>query len=289
MGKLQFTTKIIKKVSENLPAILSTLAGAGLLCSVFSAAKKGPKAAKALEQAKADKVAGDANSAALDIYRDEDGVIDLTKVKLNPWELIKTLGPIYWDTALMTGGTLYLIFKAHKVNAERLALAGTIIKLNEKQLREGKAKAEEILGKEKVKQVEDEIDKDKAANCPEELEKQYKPGLVYPCMFVMGDAWFLSERSKIEKAFTEWNNEAVEEARAALDRDVELDLESLIYKLGIENQMTCFEDTEIYKHKAWNLKNGLVYPIFKQHPSSGDVPVIIVRFSREPDTNYKWK
>lgn len=124
--------------------ILGSLALIGLAMTAVSAAKDGPKAAEALEEAK-----------------------EAKGEELTTTEKVKTVAPIFAKTAVIGAATAGAIVLSHKglVSKNTLTVGGaaTAAGVWKKKYQELSKKSEQILGKEKVAEIKKELrlDKDK--------------------------------------------------------------------------------------------------------------------------------
>ena len=148
---------VSKGVVDNLPTILTIAAELGLIGSVVSAAIDSPKAIAKIQEAKmekAEKIERESElDESLDIYRNEDGVLSLSKIKLTPWEYVTVLTPIYWKTGVCVLLTGTCIFFSNHINKHRLALLLAALKLKDKEFKEYEEKVKELFGEKKAKEV----------------------------------------------------------------------------------------------------------------------------------------
>ena len=280
MNKIKIAAKTVGKfVDKNLPTILTGMALAGLFASVGTAIKEAPKAMEDIQDAKiekAEKLARDSDDPnVLDIYRNEDGDLDLSLVKLTPWEKFKVYAPVYWPCALSTAATAACIVMSNRVSAKRYAALLTALSLNEKHLEEYKDKVKTLFGEKKAEEVRKEIAKDYAMDCPEEIQEEYAVGSVYPCCLKIAGLYFKSNPQNIERAFNRWNQKALRECGDAF-------LDDLLYELDIP-----VHDSWLYRHTSWNVVDGkgqLVEPVITAGETTTGIPCYIVDFDRAPDS-----
>jgi len=286
MNKFKSAMKVVTKfVDDNLPTILSGLALLGLGASVVQATKDAPKAVEAMDKAKMDKVEEIEREAeesddeqALDIYRNDEGELELKNVKLTLWEKFKVLAPVYWKTATLTVLTGACIVTSNIVSKRRYLALATLVATRTKELDEYKEKAKELFGEKKTEQIEKEIIKDKGLECPTDIENRYQPGMAYPLEFC-GHYW-LGTKHEVEQAFDRWNRGGLDEAMKTVDGEVELYLEDLIYEMKLN-----IPDTWVFRHTSWSVKKGSVDPVFEPWETPNGTPGYSVRPSRNAD-NY---
>lgn len=229
MNKLKAALAISTKfVDQHLPAILTGLAVVGLGGAVASAIKETPKAENALTNAKLDKAEAIEREAedeqALDIYRDDEGHLLLSKIKLTPWEYVKTLFPIYWPTALITLSTGACIILSNRESAKRNAALLTALGMSEKSLKEYQEKVKELFGEKKEQQVRKEISKDRAMDAIEEDIIQ-TPNGTYLCCEPLTETYFRSSIVAVQQAVIRFNQKLMTEGvQSVADLCYELDI-----------------------------------------------------------------
>lgn len=270
---------VVTFIDHNLPTILTGASVVGLLTSVGSAIKEAPKAETAILDAKVKKyesmtlendrvfVPSHGDPYRLTGYHDE-----LEEIRLTPMEAIKVLAPIYWPCALSTAATATCIIMSNRVSAKRYAAVLTALGLSERHSREYAEKVKELFGEKKEKLVNQEIAKDHALACPEDLENGYIVGQMYPCCLEIAGLYWISTRQAIENAFNRWNQKGLKEGG-------DLYLDDLIFELGID-----VKDSWLYSHTKWDIMGGkLVEPVIEGGETFNGVPCLSVRLSRHPD------
>lgn len=288
MNKFKATWKVVTRfVDDNLPTILSGLALVGLGTSVVMAAKETPKAMDEMTTAKLDKAEGLERAVQdkkeLDIYRNNDGELDLNLIPLTPWEKFKVLAPVYWPCALTTFATGACIVTSNIVSKRRYLGLAALVAAKSKDLEEYQDKVKELFGEKKADQVEKEIIKDKGSDCPRDVESRYQPGTAYPMEFC-GHYW-LGTQHEVQQAFDRWNRGGLDEAMRTVDGEAELYLEDLIYEMKLN-----IPDTWAFRQTSWNVKKGSVDPKFVPWETSNGVPGYSIVPSRNADNNgYSWR
>lgn len=221
MSKLKTVLEVGGKfIDKHLPEILTGIAIVGLGGAVGSAIKSAPKAVKAVENAKIDKIAdierdAEGDPTALDIYRDEQGELLLEKIKLTPWEYVKTLFPIYWPTALMTACSGTCMVMATSTGIKRSAALLTALGMSEKNIKEYQEKAKELFGEKKEAQIRKEISKDKAMDVVEDKIYQTANGS-YLCCEPLTGTYFRSSQVAVQQAVINFNRKLMDEGVMSL-------------------------------------------------------------------------
>lgn len=148
----------LRAMNQNLPAILSGFAIAGVIATAWATYKAAPEVKSAIEGAKwnkANKPVEDADEDSVEaVEPDED-------VKLNAWETATAVAPYIWKPVVCGTATIGCIFGAHFLNVQRLGVLSLAYKMSETKLKEYTEKAKEFLGEEKAAEVEKAIVEDK--------------------------------------------------------------------------------------------------------------------------------
>lgn len=222
MNKLKLAWDVSKKfVNQHLPSILTGVAVMGLGMSVGSAVKDTMKLPDKLDAAKIDKAEEISNKAgdktALDVYRNEEGHVDLTKIKLSFWEYLELLTPIYWRTALCTVGTGACIIFADRVNAKRIAALTALVGTSERTLREYQGKVKELFGEKKETDIRRELAKDWAMDAPDESDITLTKNGTYLIYEPISKQYFRSSQIAVGQAVIQFNKELQCDQTASLN------------------------------------------------------------------------
>jgi len=248
MGKLKTALEVGGKfLDKHLPEVLTGIAIVGLGGAVGSAIKSAPKAVKAVENAKIDKITlleRDAeDSMALDIYRNDEGEPLLDKISLTPWEYVKTLFPIYWPTALMTACSGTCMVLATRTGIKRSAALITALGMSEKNLKEYQEKAKELFGEKKEMQLRKEIAKDRAMDAPDEDQIiQTTHGSVLFCIKDTG-TYFRSSVEAVQRGMINFNAELQREGIRSVADLLSCDLDiSIVDSWAFEHLVWTYDD-----------------------------------------------
>lgn len=162
-------------------------------------------------------------------------------------------------------GTAGCMFMATRINLQRLTTLGAVYAISEGNLKEHKAKVEELFGKKKATEVSDAVAKD-------QVEKTPLPQLVVgdgANEQIFFDRWsgryFTSSRQKIDAAVNDLNHEMIYGSYVSL---------SSFYKLiGLV-------DTQEAHEIGWNKKQ--LIEISYTAMLKDDVPIIAIEFDKRP-------
>ena len=297
MNKFKAAVKVVTKfVDDNLPTILSGLALVGLGASVVQATKDAPKAQEEIEKAKSSKIdeielAADNDEHALDIYRNDQGELELKNVKLTLWEKFKVLAPVYWKTVTLTVLTGACIVTSNLVSKKRYLGLAALVATRTKELDEYKAKAQELFGEKKTEQIEKEIAKDKIMDCPKDIDN-VPANDGKEIMYFCGEYW-RATREEVRAVFNKWNQECLancsyvstgDDHAVIIDKDCcELALETLLDDYLAPTFGIAFHDTWAYRFMTWDIINGLVEPRFDPGQTALGHLGYRIKPSRNPD------
>lgn len=168
--KLGGIVKVQKFIVKNAPTILSVMGAVGTVAAVILSSDSAIKAkrviAEAEEKAKgenydtyirAQKLLGDGKTQeeVMDVIEIHDAKI--IEPPLSKADIAMIYLRCYFPTIVMTAASLFCIFGSNHINKQRIAsIAGAYI-LKETAFEEYKQKAEEIIGKKKAREIDDEI------------------------------------------------------------------------------------------------------------------------------------
>lgn len=129
------------------------------------------------------------------------------KEKLTAKEVIKTTWKLYLPVVITTGLSIPCVILGNRVSSKRNAALAAAYTISETAMQEYKEKAKEIVGEEKAKKIEEEVNKDKASKkessaviIGEGETLFYEP---------LTDRYFKSTWNDIQKAANELNEEAL--------------------------------------------------------------------------------
>ena len=286
--KVKHIAKVVWKfVDENAPTILMALAEIGLVGTVISAIHDAPIARDKLTDAKLDKAEEIERShpELLENYRiDEETdhpVYDLTKIKLTPWEYIKTLTPVYWRTAVGFVATSTCIFLGPHIAKKRYLVALGLLASREKEMEKYKNKIKELFGEKKADQVETELAKDICKNAPDdELNVFYTGEGIQLFYDTASHSWFRSSREAIDRAINRFNSDLLDEA-SNNDGTAEMSVSDLIYQYGFQLMDNFEVDRQKFHYNA--SKGNLLKPdiTYAAHPRTQE-PCGVIKYNQYP-------
>lgn len=132
-----------KLIEHNLPLILQVTGIGGMIGGTVIAAKKAPEAKEIIEQ-----------------YREEhkdDNTSKLTKIV----DEIVAVGPCYVPVITIEALSITALIFSYRINMKRIAALTTALTLSDAKIKEFKSKAEEVLGVEKVEEIEKAVREEK--------------------------------------------------------------------------------------------------------------------------------
>lgn len=228
------------------PEILAGVAIAGAITSVVSAIYATPKAIKLIEE------------------REEEEQRELTKP-----EVVKTVWKCYVPTAITLGTTAACIIFSDRIHVKRTAALATAYTLSDTAFKEYRAKVIEELGKDKDKQVIDEVAKDRLAEAPKPPSTIFISGgedvLCYDSLF---NRYFKSRMDKIQKAVNEVNYELMQEMYVSVNE--------LYSELGLPPIEGMGDDL------GWNVGDGLIEIDYSTQLSENDEPCLVLGYRLAP-------
>lgn len=187
----------LRAMNQNLPAILSGFAIAGVIATAWATYKAAPEVKSAIEGAKwnkANKPVEDADDDSVEaVEPDED-------VKLNAWETATVVAPYIWKPVACGAFTIGCVVGAQVLNVQRLTMLAGAYKLSETKLKEYEAKAREFLGEEKAAEVKKAVSEEQikaAFSNSGVIETKYK-GLI--CYDPWSDRLFTSNEAAMRRA-----------------------------------------------------------------------------------------
>lgn len=204
LGKAETFTK------RNSPIILTGLAIAGVVSTVYSAYKAGPRADKILENYRKD-------------MRDCHPEDKETK-KIIVEETAKKMIPVVAPTVIMGTTTVACIIGSHSVSSRRIAALSAAYSLSESTVKNLNSKMEEMLGEKKARAIKDSIMKDKLKADSEKDKKILSDGqVIIPndgtvlCKDLYSGRLFYSNAEKINQAITKCSYDIISEMYISLN------------------------------------------------------------------------
>lgn len=235
LGKLGLN--IAKKHS---PELLVGLGIAGMATGTVLAVKATPKAVTKIDD-EIEQQNDELREIALDAHKDVYSPIDRLPVK----DVIKLTWKDYMPAAITTAAGVICIVGGTHVSLRRNAALVTAVKLSEvaiNDLQEYKNKASELIGADKVREIEDAIDS-------EYIENKVKDGYE---ISGSGDILYFDKLGgQIFKADKEQLRAAINRLNQQLNNDVYVSLNDLYSEIGLEPS-TAGEKV------GWNRDDGLI-------------------------------
>ena len=169
------TKKLLK---NNSTTVATTIAIAGVVYTAYSTGKAAVKASKKLEKMH---------------YESEK---EPTKT-----EKVKAVAPIFVKPVIVGGATIGLMIWAHSTNLKKQATLLTAYSMAKASKEEFEDKVEEVVGKNKVRKIKDEIAKDTIVNHPVRKYEIIETGQGNELFYDKpGDRYFHSSVQAIQKA-----------------------------------------------------------------------------------------
>lgn len=261
--------KLFKNTTSSMgkhsPEILTGI-GIGLaITSTVLAVKATPKALRLIDDAKGEKI-GNATVEEAKAWSEAGGVkiapIEYVKIAWKPYAPAIITGIL--STACLIGGT--------SVSTRRTATLAAAYKLSETALHEFKDKAVEVVGEKKVKEIKEQISKDKIEKNPvskTEVIITEKGNTL--CYDELSGRYFRSDKSKIEKAVNELNRRMRDENYVSLNDFYD---EIGIEHNGLGNQL------------GWNIDSGYIEPEYSSHLADDGTPCLSIGYLVEPRYDY---
>jgi hypothetical protein len=256
-------TKVIQRVGDllgkNSPTILTGLGVAGLVSTVVIAVKATPKAMAILNDELDVRV-----KEQQDKYHKQDVAIDpLTKK-----DIIKLTWKCYIPAMILGGVTIGCIIGANSINLRRNAALASLYSLSEATLKEYQTKVVETIGKNKEREIKDEIAKDKITKNPvldNEVIFTGKGDTL--CYDSLSGRYFKSDIEYIRSVFNTLNYD--------LRNEMFVTLNQFYSELGLEA-------TALGDLMGWHIDQGIVEPDFSSHLTHDNRPCLSINYSVEP-------
>lgn len=203
---------------------------------------------------------------ALDEKREEtpDG-------KLEPIEILKTIGPFAIPPLLLAGTGTVCLVKGNKMNIERGAAYMAAYALSDTTLREYRAKTKELVGEKKEQQIRDEVNKDI-------LEKNPSKGRE---IIITGHGNYLCY-DKISGRYFQSDIESLRRAENLLDRrmidQMFVSLNELYLEIGL-NPIAAGDNI------GWHIDTGYIGMSFSSQLADDGQPCLVMECA-EPQPRY---
>jgi hypothetical protein len=247
-GLQKVTQTIGGAISKNSPTILTGLSVAGLIGTTIMAVKATPKALKIIEQLEDDWT-----------YKAEP----VTKTKI-----VKATWKCYLPTALMGAATIGCIIGSNSINLRRNAALAGLYSLSETALKEYQSKVVEKIGKDKAKEIKDEIAKDKINKDPLKSHEFVIAGRGDTlCYDSLSGRYFWSTMEDIKAAINNMNKRMMNDMFVPLN-DLYSDLE--------------LDGTDLGDLVGWYIDDGLVETDFSAIVGDDGRPCLVIEYDIKP-------
>lgn len=245
--------KIGDVFAKNSPTILTGVSVAGLVTTAILAVKATPKALLILE----DEVA----------RLDDEYTVELPV--LSKKEIIKLTYKCYIPAVVVGGVAIACIIGSNTINLRRNAALSSVYALTETAFKQYQAKVVETIGKEKAREIKDEVVKDKLRNnAIKDNEIIYTGNGETLCFDVMSGRYFKSDRETIREAINNMN--------VRLRSEMTISLNELYYSLDLDG-------TKMGDMLCWHIDSGNIDPRFSSQLTRDGKPCLVLDFDTEPE------
>lgn len=262
-------TKFIKDVSAGIskhsPEILTGIGVAGMITATVLAVKATPKAIALIEDEKARRI-GEATVEEVREWSEAGGI------KITPIEYVKLTWKPYIPAVVTGAVSVACLIGATSVSTRRTATLAAAYKLSETALTEFKEKAVEVVGEKKVKEIKEQITKDKIEKNPvskTEVIITEKGNTL--CYDELSGRYFKSDKDKIVRAVNSINAEMINNMYVSLNEFYD--------ELGLRR-------TTLGDELGWNLDRGIVKIDFSSQLADDGTPCLSIGYSVEPRYDY---
>lgn len=251
------TKTVVKSIgqvlSKNSPTILTGFGVAGLVSTALLAVKATPKAMQLLEYER-----------ELRIDQSKDGTVeDFTKQ-----ETVMLVWKCYVPTVIMGALTIGCIIGANSINLRRNAALASVYSLSETALKEYRAKVVETIGKNKEREIRDEVAKDKITNSPVSDKGIILTGKGETlCYEALSGRYFKSDIEQIRRALNDVGRDMLNQMTVSLN--------DVYYALGLQG-------TRVGDLVGWCIDDGIIEPDFTSQLTEDGTPCLVLDFMEQP-------
>jgi hypothetical protein len=257
----KLTTKFGGILAKNSPTILTGIGVAGLVATAVMAVKATPKAIEILERESDDRVA----------YAYDNG-IEITNADISPMDMIKLTWKCYVPAAVTGLLTIGAIIMANNINLRRNAALASVYALSEAAMKEYQSKVVETLGKNKQRQIKDEIAKDRIIQNPVKEDEIIFTGKGETlCYDSLSGRYFKSDIEQIRQVLNKLSRDLMTE--------MYMDLNHVYSELGLKS-------TKLGDNIGWHIDDGLIEPDFSSQLTENGTPCLVLDFVTEPRYGY---
>lgn len=244
--------------AKNSPTILTGVSVAGLFTTVILAVRATPKALIILQDEK-DRLYVNDNT-----YPDNCDEVILSKK-----EIVQLTWKCYIPAVVVGGVTIACIIASNSINAKRYTALAGVYGLTETAFKQYQAKVVETIGKEKAREIKDEVVKDKLHNnVVTDKEIIYTGNGETLCFDVMSGRYFKSDRETIREVINNMNVQM----RSAMT----VSLNELYYELDLDG-------TKMGDMLCWHIDSGNIDPRFSSQLTRDGKPCLVLDFDTEPE------
>jgi len=248
-------------LTKNSSTILTGLSVAGLFTTSIMAVKATPKALKILEEEREYRLHHEEVGNEWESY-------DPTKL-----EAIKLTWKCYIPAAVTGLATIACIIGSQSINLRRNAALASLYSLSETALKEYKEKVVEKIGETKVREIKDDIAKDKIVRNPvidrEVVITGHGETLCYDAL---SGRYFKSDIEQIRRTLN------------VLSRDL---MSDMFIPLNEVYSALDLKGTKLGDMIGWHIDDGLIEPDFSSQLTENGIPCLVLDFSAEPRYMYR--
>lgn len=238
---------IVKKVTDTLgknsPHLLAGAAVCGVIGTTVLAVKATPKALEMIQEAETDE----------------------------PKEIVKLVWKQYLPACVVGSVTIACIIGVDVIHNHRGAVLAGLYSLSENAMKEYQEKVIEKIGKNKDREIKDEIAKDKLKNNPDINKEIYLTGSGdVLCFDAISGRYFRSDYEKIRKVQNDLNHQLLTEMWISLN--------DVYYELGLE-------PVKYGTLMGWNVDEKIDFDFSTQF-SENHQPCLVLDYEVGPRYNY---
>ena len=243
MSLKMITKKVTDALGKNSPHLLAGAAVCGVIGTTVLAVKATPKALEMIQEAETDE----------------------------PKEIVKLVWKQYLPACVVGGVTIACIIGVDVIHNHRGAVLAGLYSLSENAMKEYQEKVIEKIGKNKDREIKDEIAKDKLKNNPNINKEIYLTGSGdVLCFDAISGRYFKSDYEKIRKVQNDLNHQLLTEMWISLN--------DVYYELGLE-------PVKYGTLMGWNVDEKIDFDFSTQF-SENHQPCLVLDYEVGPRYNY---
>ena len=265
LANIQSATRSVSTlIAKNSPTILTGLSVTGLISTAILAVKVTPKAVQILEEEHEYREDDSINKS----MEDEKGTYSVEP--LTKLEVIKLTWKCYIPAAVIGAVTIGCIVSANTINLRRNAALAGLYSLSDTALKEYKAKVVETIGKNKERDVRDDIKKDHlAANPVKESEVIATGKGDVLCYDELSGRYFKSNIEQIKRVLNDISRDLLNDMQGFTP------VNEVYYGLGLPG-------IKLGELMGWYLDDGLIEGNFGTQLADNGEPCVVLDFGIEP-------